>query len=174
MTATEAAVSTVQLLAPAAALLCALMMCPAPYIQDSHRSLDHTVRSCCVLLLQAEKVRTKEVLALDFYPGYAHHMSSPGLSFLKPLQHSFFMAVPAAGPSLAPGCSRTTHCSHSSEMSSWPWHGSDIERWEGTIPPLRRKTSTPLTSLSESGGPSNCIAITNIKSLGTKHRVTDG
>lgn len=143
MTATEAAVSTVQLPAPAAALLCALIMCPAPYIQDSHRSLDNTVRSCCVLLLQAENVRTKEVLALDFYPGYAHHMPSPGLSFLKPPQHSFFMAVPAAGPSLAPGCSRTTHCSHSSEMSSWPWHGSDIERWERNDPTSEEEDINP-------------------------------
>lgn len=56
---------------------------PAPHIQDSHGSLGDTVRSCRVLLLQAEKVRTKEALALDFYPGYALHVPTPGLVSLE-------------------------------------------------------------------------------------------
>lgn len=42
------------------------------------------MRSCCVLLLQTEKVGSKEVLALDFYPGYALHVPSPGLASLEP------------------------------------------------------------------------------------------
>lgn len=41
------------------------------------------MRSCRVLLSQAEKVRTKEALALDFYLGYAHHAPSPGLASLE-------------------------------------------------------------------------------------------
>lgn len=103
-----------------------------------------------MLLSQAEKVRTKEALALDFYPGHAHHAPSPGLASLEPLQHFFFMAMPDAGFSLAPSCSRTIHCGHSSERSSRPWRGSHIERWERDDPTSEEEEVHPTDLASQS------------------------